>query len=154
MLRSSLPVLAVLAALVLPAPAAADSQSTAAAAAAAATSAAKKVLVAIEQRNGSQTGGTVTLQVIGRSRTRVHVQLTNPSGRPLILAIVRGSDCLDNRQSALASTIPLNAVNSSQVSETIVEVPLSNLTSSNYLVQIRDATTRRQITQACARLAR
>ena len=139
-------------AVVVPAPARADAQADAAARAA--TRAAKRVTVALERAGGSTTGGTVSLQVIGRTRTRVRVQLTNPSGRPLSLAIVRGSDCQDNRLATLASAIPLRAVDASHVSDTVVAVPMSSLTASNYLVQVRDATTRAGITQACAHLAR
>jgi hypothetical protein len=119
-----------------------------------ATLAAKEVLLKLDTRNGSTTGGTVKLQKIGSTRTRIRVQLANPTGHPLSLAVVRGSDCVDNRESALGAAIPLNPVNSSQMSETIVSVPMSALTSRDYLVQVRDATAREQITQACARLAR
>jgi hypothetical protein len=152
--RTPISILALLAVLTPLGPAAAAPSPSSAAAAADATRAARAVLYNLEHRNGSRLGGTVTLQVIGRTRTRVNVQLANPAGHPLSLAIIKGSDCIDNRESALASTIPLNPVNSSRLSSTIVSVPLNQLTSKNYLVQIRDATARQQITEACARLAR
>ena len=54
--------------------------------------------------------------------------------------------------SARASAIPLNPVNSSQLSETIVSVPISELRSRDYLIAIQNATAREQAVEACARL--
>ena len=154
MMHRSVAVLTALAVAVTIAPSAAQDTGGSRGAAAKATQRAKEFLVQLERRNGSQVNGSVGLAVIGRTRTRVNVRLTNPAGHPLSLAIVRGSDCIDNRQSALASTIPLNAVNASQLSSTVVSVPINQLRGGNYLVQIRDATARNQITEACARLNR
>ena len=152
--RTPLPVLALVALLVPLGPAAAQTPNpTSVKAADLATKKAKQFLIQLEQRNGSTVRGTVGLQVIGRTRTRVSIQLLNPAGHPLSLAIVKGSDCVDNVESARASAIPLNPVNSSQLSTTVISVPINQLTSKNYLVQIRDATARNQITEACARLS-
>jgi hypothetical protein len=55
---------------------------------------------------------------------------------------------------AAASAIPLNPVNSSRISETVVELPLEKLQSGNYLVAVQNATAHRQFAQTCARLSR
>ncbi|HEY4441341.1 MAG TPA: hypothetical protein VGN14_12855 [Candidatus Elarobacter sp.] len=153
MTRRSLAALMILAA-ASTAPAFAQTTGGSAKAAALATQKAKQFLVQLERRNGSSVNGTVGMTVIGRTRTRINVQLANPVGHPLSLAVVPGSDCVDNRETALANAIPLNPVNSSQLSSTIVSVPINQLRGGNYVVQIRDATARQQITEACARLNR
>lgn len=97
--------------------------------------------------------GTVQLQQIGRTRTRV--VLSVPGGTaPGTLELRRGTDCNANRNAAAAAAIHLNPVNSSRISETIVDVPLDALQSGSYLVAVRNATQRRQFLQACARLGR
>ena len=115
---------------------------------------AKAVLVRIEGRGGSRIAGTVALQPIGSTRTRVTVTITNPGAHPVTLSLVRGSDCNDNRHLALAQMTPLTPVSAAQPSRTIVEVPLSALRSGDYAVAVRDATTRRAIAEACAPLNR
>jgi hypothetical protein len=117
-----------------------------------ATRAAKEVLVKLEQRNSSTLTGSIYLREIGRTRTMVRVQLDNPAGHPTVLGVVRGQDCQGNIYSARASAIPLNPVNSSQLSETIVSVPISELRSRDYLIAIQNATAREQAVEACARL--
>jgi hypothetical protein len=117
-----------------------------------ATRAAKEVLLKLEQRNSSTMTGSIYLREIGRTRTMVRVQLDNPAGHPTVLGVVRGQDCIGNIYSARASAIPLNPVNSSQLSETIVSVPLSELRSRDYLIAIQNATAREQAVEACARL--
>lgn len=97
--------------------------------------------------------GTVQLQQIGRTRTRV--VLSVPGGTaPGPLELRRGTDCNANRNVAATSAIHLNPVNSSRVSETIVDVPLSALQSGDYLLAIRNATQPAQFLAACARLGR
>jgi hypothetical protein len=103
--------------------------------------------------NGARIG-RVHLAAIGRTQSRVRVELTNPGANPLSLALIPGTDCNQNVYAAKANAIPLNPVNNStQISETVVNLPLTNL-QGNYLVQTHDATQRQQIAQACARLAR
>ncbi len=119
-----------------------------------ATRAAKEVLVKLEQRNSSTTSGTVVMREIGRTRTLVRVQLDNPAGHPTVLGVVRGADCQGNIFSTRANTIPLSPVSASQVSETIVNVPLSELRSHDYLIAVQNATAREQALEACARLSR
>lgn len=97
--------------------------------------------------------GTLRLQRIGRTRTRVVLQV--PGGTaPGRIELRRGTDCNANRNAAASSSIALNRVNDAHVSETIVDVPLDQLQSGNYLVAVRNATQRQQFYQACARLAR
>ncbi len=103
-------------------------------------------------RNGTRIG-SVRLYRIGSTRSRVRVELANPADNALKLALIPGSECTSNRTAAAASAIPLNPVNSSQISETMVNLPLTNL-QGNYLVQAHNATQRAQLADACARLSR
>jgi hypothetical protein len=119
-----------------------------------ATRAAKEVLVKLEQLNSSTMTGSITMREIGRTRTMVRVQLDNPAGHPTVLGVVRGQDCQGNILSSRASAIPLNPINSSQLSETIVNLPLSELSSRDYLIAIQNSTAREQAVEACARLNR
>ena len=60
-----------------------------------------------------------------------------------------------NSAGAMANVpIPLSPINGSQVSRTIVAVPISALRSGNYLVAVRNATQQQQAAQTCARLGR
>ncbi|MDB5040401.1 MAG: hypothetical protein JWN27_1127 [Candidatus Eremiobacteraeota bacterium] len=119
-----------------------------------ATRAAKDVLLKLEQRNSSTMTGSIYMREIGRTRTMVRVQLDNPAGHPTVLGVVRGQDCQGNILSSRAAAIPLNPINSSQLSETIVNVPISELGSKDYLIAIQNATAREQAVEACARLNR
>ncbi len=104
-------------------------------------------------RNGARIG-SVQLYRIGATRSRVRVQLANPADDPLELALIPGSECMANRTAAAASAIALNRVNSStQISETVVNLPLTNI-QGNYLVQAHNAAQRAQLADACARLSR
>ena len=116
-----------------------------------ATAAAQKVDIALESRTGAN--GKVTLQRIGRTRTRVTV--TIPGGTDRTITLHRGTDCTDPHYAG-ATAIALAPMNSTganpPVSETIVELPLETLTSRDYVVDVRNATTRREFAEACARL--
>ncbi|HZO95167.1 MAG TPA: hypothetical protein VFB22_15585 [Candidatus Baltobacteraceae bacterium] len=126
--------------------------STAARAARDATVQAKEITYDL-MRNGTRIG-SVALYPIGRTQSRVRVTFTNPADDPLRLALIPGSACTSGAAVAAANAIPLNPVNNStQISETIVNVPLTNL-QGNYLVQAHNATQRAQIAEACARLRR
>jgi hypothetical protein len=103
---------------------------------------------------GSAQSGTVSLQQIGRTRSRITVRFNTAPGSGTQLGLYRGSDCV-NSAGALANTpIPLSGFNGSQVSRTIVAVPISELRSGNYLVAVRNATQQQQAAQTCARLGR
>lgn len=121
-------------------------------AAADATRAARKIT--FEARNGSGVSGTVGLYTIGRSRTRILVQLPNPGKYRLTL--YPGSDCIDNRTATLADVAltPTN-VNTSRasMSSTIVALPIEKV-RSNYVIDVRDASNRSALAAACARLNR
>jgi hypothetical protein len=121
-------------------------------AAADATRAARKIT--FEARNGSGISGTVGLQTIGRSRTRISVRL--PAGGKYRVTLYPGSDCIDNRTATQAdiALMPTNFnTTGASSSSTIVSVPLQKL-SSNYVVDVRDATNRTRVAEACAHLNR
>ncbi|BDE07313.1 hypothetical protein WPS_25890 [Vulcanimicrobium alpinum] len=121
---------------------------------AAALATAKAQLVTLRAMHGSGAGGTVQLSVIGRTRTRVVVRI--PQGGAYALTLHPGSDCNDNR--ALAQSLalaPLNAAGTgAPTSSTVVDVPLETLRSGDYVVDVRKATERSAVAQACARLTR
>jgi hypothetical protein len=110
--------------------------------------------VTYDLKTGASNSGTVTLQRIGRTRSRIIVRFNAPGGGATRLGLYRGSDCTSPRGAAAAAAIPLNPVNDSRISETIVEVPLDKLQSGKYLVAVQQATAQRQFAQTCARLSR
>lgn len=152
-MRRSIAVPAALVALLSLGAAAASAQSPSAKDRAAALATKKAQAVTLTDVYGHGAMGTVQLEQIGRTRTRVVLTVPGGTARgPLELR--RGTDCNANRNAAAVSAIHLNPVNSSRVSETIVDVPLDALQSGDYLVAVRNATQRAQFLAACARLGR
>ena len=121
---------------------------------AAALATAKAHLVTLRAMHGSGAGGTVQLSVIGRTRTRVVVRI--PQGGAYALTLHPGSDCNNNRALARSFALaPLNAAGTgAATSSTVVDVPLETLRSGDYVVDVRKATERSAVAQACARLTR
>jgi len=103
---------------------------------------------------GSAQSGTVTLQQIGRTRSRIIVRFNTAPGNGTQLGLYRGSDCINSAGAMASAPIPLSGFNGSQESRTIVAVPISALRSGNYLVAVRNATQQQQAAQTCARLGR
>ncbi|HEX3468976.1 MAG TPA: hypothetical protein VHT05_12935 [Candidatus Elarobacter sp.] len=95
--------------------------------------------------------GTVTLQRIGTTRSRITVQLTNPAAAGTRVTLHSGRQCHEAHAMAPATSLALNPV-SQQVSQTIVALPLEKLQSGNYLVDVQNATARSQFATTCARL--
>jgi hypothetical protein len=103
---------------------------------------------------GGAQSGTVTLQQIGRVRSRITVRFNGVGNAGTQLGLYRGSDCVSAAGVAANVPIPLSPVNGSQVSQTIVALPLAKLQSGNYMVAVRRATQQQQAAQTCARLSR
>ena len=121
-------------------------------AAALATKNAKAVTYKLLQRSSGANIGTVTLQVIGRTRTRIRVQLSNPAVVEPRVTLRSGRDCNEPRiAQAPRSPILLNPF-TGRTSTTIVNLPLTNLSSGNYLIDVRTATQRAQALDACVKL--
>ncbi len=145
--------LVVTAALLGASPAAAFAQSSNAVQAAHDATLAAKALT-YKLMTGSAQSGTVTLQQIGRTRSRIVVRFRGANNTGTQLGLYRGNDCV-NAAGAMANVpIPLSPVNGSQISQTIVALPLAKLQSGNYMVAVRRATQQQQAAQTCARLAR
>jgi hypothetical protein len=104
--------------------------------------------------SGSAQSGTVTLQQIGRTRSRVIVRFSTAGNAGARLGLYRGSDCVRASGAMANVPIPLNPVNGGQVSQTIVALPIEKLRSGNYMVGVRNATQQQQAAQTCARLSR
>jgi opacity protein-like surface antigen len=103
---------------------------------------------------GTAQSGTVTLQQIGRTRSRVTVRFNTAPGAGTQLGLYRGSDCMNPAGAAANVPIPLSLVNGSRISQTVVALPLTTLRSGNYMVAVRRATQTQQAAQTCARLTR
>jgi hypothetical protein len=145
--------LALAAALALPLGAFAQSPSPSAVdAAKLATQKAKAVTYALLDRSSGASLGTVTLQRIGSTRSRIRVQLVNPATTAPRVTLRTGSDCQEPRVAlAPRSPILLNPF-TGRTSDTVVNLPLTNLSSGKYLVHVQDATARAQALDACAHL--
>ena len=121
-------------------------------AAADATRAARKVT--LETRNGSGVSGDVSMYVIGRTKTRIVVRI--PTTGKYRLTLHPGSDCSNNREAA-AADVALAPTNFNQsrasMSSTIVSMPIEKV-RSNYVVDVRDATSAASLAEACGKLSR
>jgi len=118
-----------------------------------ATQHAKALTYQLLDRSSGVNLGTVTLQRIGATRSRVRVQLTNPALTEPRVTLRSGRDCNEPRiAQAPRSPILLNPF-TGRTSTTIVNLPLTNLQSGNYLVDVQTATGRAQAIDACSRLA-
>ncbi|HEY0614946.1 MAG TPA: hypothetical protein VGC96_09915 [Candidatus Elarobacter sp.] len=130
---------------------AAESPATAAKAAKLATAKAKDVTYALLDRRSGVNLGTVTLQRIGGTRSRIRIQLLNPSNGSRV-SLRSGADCQEPRiANAARGPVLLNPF-TGRTSDTIVNLPLTNLQSGNYLVDVQSATARQQAIDACTRL--
>jgi hypothetical protein len=117
-----------------------------------ATQHAKNVTYQLLDRSSGVNLGTVTLQRIGATRSRIRVQLANPALTEPRVTLRSGRDCNEPRiAQAPRSPILLNPF-TGRTSTTIVNLPLTNLQSGNYLVDVRTATGRAQAMDACSRL--
>jgi hypothetical protein len=115
-----------------------------------ATRQAEALTYQLDSASGSHLG-TVTLQRIGSTRSRITVKLANPAAAGTRITLYSGQQCHDPHVSGTANQVVLNPV-SQQVSQTVVALPLENLQSGNYLVEVQNATARSQFSSACARL--
>ena len=117
-----------------------------------ATQHAKALTYQLLDRGSGVNLGTVTLQRIGATRSRIRVQLANPALTEPRVTLRSGRDCNEPRiANAPRSPILLNPF-TGRTSTTIVNLPLTNLQSGNYLVDVRTATGRAQAMDACSRL--
>jgi hypothetical protein len=118
-----------------------------------ATRQAQAVTFALLQRGGSGTNlGTVTLQRIGSTRSRIRVQLANPAAAGTRITLHSGTDCHDPHFASAARSMLLNPF-TGRVSQTVVALPLTNLQSGKYLVAVQNQTARQQFIDACAQLS-
>jgi hypothetical protein len=131
--------------------AAAPTMSPAEAARLATKKAEQVTLQLMERGNTGVNLGTVTLQRIGGTRSRIRVQLANPATTSTQLRLVPGSDCEDPRIADQPHVQLLNPF-TGRISETIVSVPITQLRSQPFLLHVRDATARQQTIDACANL--
>jgi hypothetical protein len=118
-----------------------------------ATARAQAVTYRLILHGGGAAAGTVALYPIGATRTRVVV--TVPMTGLHRLTLYRGTDCYDSitRARALIALTPVNnaAVNAPP-SSTIVNLPIGQLSSGNYVVDVRNATAQQTYAEACAHL--
>ena len=77
-----------------------------------------------------------------------------PAGHNFRVMLYPGSDCIDNRTASAADVTlrPLNfSTTGASTSSTIVSLPIQKV-QSNYVVDVREATSRAAVSEACARL--
>ena len=117
-----------------------------------ATQKARQVTFQIRHPNGTTGTGTVTLQQIGRTRTRITLRIP-PAPDNYRANLYPGSECSDQRNlAAQLALAPLNSAGANaSVSRTVVQIPIERL-SSNYVVDIRKASQRAAVTEACAHI--
>ena len=143
----------VAASLLIASHAAVAQSSSSARAAQLATQKAKGVTYSLLARGSGVTMGTVTLQRIGSTRSRIRVERANPAAGQPRITLRTGADCQEPRvANAARGPIRLNPF-TGRTSETVVNVPLTNLQSGNYLLDVQNATARQQAIDACARLS-
>ena len=117
-----------------------------------ATQKAKAVTYSLLDRSSGTSIGTVTLQRIGSVRSRIRVELKNPALYEPSVTLRTGRDCQEPRiANAPQGPIRLNPF-TGRTSETVVNVPLTNLQSGKYLLDVQTATARAQAIDACAQL--
>jgi hypothetical protein len=117
-----------------------------------ATQHAKSLTYQLLDRGSGTNLGTVTLQRIGSTRSRIRVQLANPGTTAPRVTLRSGRDCNEPRiAQAPRSPILLNPF-TGRTSTTIVNLPLTNLQSGSYLLDVQSATQRAQAIDACSRL--
>ena len=117
-----------------------------------ATNKAKAFIYQLSSRGTGVTMGTVTLQKIGATRTRIRVDLVNPAQVEPSVTLRSGSDCQHPLiANAPHSPILLNRF-TGRTSTTVVNLPLTAVSSGNYLVHVQNATARAQAIDACAHL--
>jgi hypothetical protein len=125
-------------------------------AARAATQAAQAVTRQIEQRHHSGMSGTVQLHSMGVNRTEVLVSLHSMVREKPMVTLHRGSDCQDGRFATQADVVlaPMNATSeNAQQSRAVINLPIQKV-SSDYVIDVRNATQSAQFAEACARLRR
>jgi hypothetical protein len=107
------------------------------------------ITVPLQERHGSGIHGTVTLHPQGK-KTMVDVSMfSGPKHLRPALELYNGQDCVGTRPN---KAIPLNPINTGQVSRTFVDIPFSAFRSRDFVVDVRDATQRAQASEACARV--
>jgi hypothetical protein len=92
--------------------------------------------------------GSVTLHAQGL-KTLIIVTVNGAQLRRHALELHPGADCASF---GAANGIRLNPANTGVPSSTLVALPITNLTSSDYVVAARDATSSRQYKETCAHL--
>jgi hypothetical protein len=116
-----------------------------------ATQKAKAVTYHLLDRSTGVKVGSVTLQRIGGTRSRVRVNLVNPGAVAPRVTLREGRDCQEPRIANGPRMMRLNGFTGS-VSDTVVALPLTNLQSGKYLVDVQTATARQQAIDACSQL--
>ncbi|MGP0090447.1 MAG: hypothetical protein ACLPKB_10900 [Xanthobacteraceae bacterium] len=97
---------------------------------------------------GSGTSGNVTLHPEGMKTIFTIIVLGKPNHKH-VFSLRSGSDC-SSLGAANTNTVALAPARTGQPSQTIVSLPISSLTSKEYIVTAQDATARQQFQEACA----
>jgi hypothetical protein len=104
--------------------------------------------VPMRELQGSGAAGTVTLRPLGE-KTLVSVYVFGKRRHQHTFRLHTGRDCSATNAGTVAALPPTF---DGQRSQTIVSLPISDLTSKGYVIDANDATGERQFAEACARL--
>jgi hypothetical protein len=107
------------------------------------------LLATLEARHLSNVRGTVSVTPQG-SGSMVNILFSQPLVSGKSLTLMSGADCMDFAPRA-ATMVPLNAI-SGQTSRTLVAIPFSAFKARHFIVDVRNATSRAQLAEACAHL--
>jgi hypothetical protein len=132
------------------APVYASAQTPSPSAASLATQKARAFLAALMERHASGINGTVRITPQG-SGSLVDVTLSQPLGAAKTMTLMSGTDCIDGVDRRAATMIPLNPI-TGKASRTLVQIPFSAFKPGHFIVDVRDATARTQLAEACARM--
>lgn len=104
-----------------------------------------------KQRHAAKNAMKVTLTPRG-TKTLVGVQfLQRPTMQRMHMSLHNGKDCHDAGGSS-SRDVALNPIGTGQISRTLVAIPFKAFSDGHYMVDVRDATSRAQAVEACARV--
>jgi len=104
--------------------------------------------VPMRELQGSGAAGTVTLHPLGE-KTLVSVYVFGKRKHEYTFRLHSGRDCSATNAGTVAALPPTF---DGQRSQTLVSLPISDLTSKGYVIDANDATGERQFAEACAQL--
>jgi hypothetical protein len=104
--------------------------------------------VPMRELEGSGEEGKITLHPEGLN-TLVTVYVNGKHRHHHRFSLKSGSDCAN---AGATNAVPLKPAITGEPSQTLVSLPIENFSSKNYVIDMQNATERRQFEEACAHL--